>query len=147
MKQSKKNLNFYPVPSSRNFTPLSNHGVYYNDFNRRYEKPPQCQRPVPNKRPDSFAGFDSYLNMNVINHALVDFSDYLKELSCPKLNPIQKSNSIINMPLLIELNNRVKYQKTYQNKLLNEERIRQASKSSQKLNDLNKIREKCSKIL
>jgi len=103
-------------------------------------------------RPESSTDFDSFLNMNAINHALVDFKDYLNEISYQHHNQsatkLQKSGSIVNLPLLFELSNKIKFQKTHQQPHQNqyfckEERNKLISRSSQKMpnnfsNDMNR---------
>ena len=144
IKPLKKNINFYsgpppPIQIKPSYCASVSNGLHYNDYsNRRYEKS-ACR--IPTKRPDSFAGFDSYLNPNGINLKDTNIADYLKDMSfCkrPMNGSIQKSNSILNIPLLIELNNRNTKMKNFysNNKMLNEERARLSSKSSQKIPNL-----------
>lgn len=89
--------------------------------------------------------------MNLISHALGDFKDYLNDISYQNhtQSPIQKSGSIVNLPLLFELNNKIKFQKNQQppahpNKYLcKEDRNKLISRSSQKIpnlfnNDINR---------
>lgn len=134
IKPIKKNINYYPGPPP----PIHSKSIYCglpapasNGIYKRYNEKNACR--IPSKRPDSFAGFEAFANnLSSVNHA----PDELL-YSSKKANAIQKSSSILNIPLLIELNKRnAKMQKCYPNKPLNDDYIKLCSKSSHKIPNL-----------